>query len=374
LDFTGPTRFTGHDLLLILDTIRSDLARQFNQNNRDFSLRNIDLNKTGQNLSDPNYENPYAIHLNVGVQRQMGRDLVLTADFVWRRFLHTSLDGIDYNHYNRRINGIRKPVIPVCATAVQSNDPTAICSTGTITFDNTTGIDEYKGLLVRVEKRLSRRTQFLASYALASFVGSNGVLGSAGFNNDDWFENYGPLPTDLRHKLNLSGLVDLPAKFQFSFNVSIYSRPPFSVFVSGMDFNGDGTLDDLLPGTTVNQFNRGLGKADLQRLVDNYNQEFADKKTAGGQTAPRVTLPINYSFGDNFFTHDMRLSRTFALTDRTRLILLGEVFNLFNVANLVGYSGDISRTAAFGQPGARFNQVFGSGGPRAFQIGARLVF
>lgn len=130
----------------------------------------------------------------------------------------------------------------------------------------------------------------------------------------------------------------------------------------------------MLPGTTVNQFNRGLGKADLRRLVDNYNRDFAGKETAGGQIAPHITLPINYSFGDSFFTHDVRLSRKFAFTDRARVILLGEVFNLFNIANLVGYSGNIDNVASFGQPGARFNQVFGSGGPRAFQIGARLVF
>ena len=35
----------------------------------------------------------------------------------------------------------------------------------------------------------------------------------------------------------------------------------------GIDFDGDGTTDDPLPGTTVNAFNRGMGRADLQRLV-----------------------------------------------------------------------------------------------------------
>ena len=138
---------------------------------------------------------------------------------------------------------------------------------------------------MRLEKRFSRRTQFLASYALGSYKGTNGLGGVAfpgtGFNNDNWFENYGPLPTDLRHILNLSGFVDLPWRFQVSFSVSAYSRPPFSAYVSGMDFNGDGTQNDLLPGTTVNQFNRGLDEDDLARLVERYNQEFAGKLTAG---------------------------------------------------------------------------------------------
>jgi hypothetical protein len=142
-----------------------------------------------------------------------------------------------------------------------------------------------------------------------------------------------------------------------------------------MDFNGDGTQNDLLPGTKVNQFNRSLGKNDLVRLVQSYNQQFAGKLTLGGQIAPRLTLPANYSFNDNFFSQDLRLSRTFSLgSERVRLVLLGEIFNLLNTANLVQYSGNIADTTAFGQPSARFSQVFGSGGPRAFQLGARLNF
>jgi len=354
------------------------LARQFNPDNRDFTFRNLDLDKSGGNLSDPFYETPYALHLNLGVQRELARDLVLSADFAWRRFLHVFLGGIDYNRFSRRINGVQTPVIPRC-TFAQRNEVSAICSAGPITFDNTTGIAQYKGLLVRVEKRFSRRTQFLVSYALGSFKGSNGAGATGfpptGFNNDDWFENYGPLATDLRHVLNLSGFIDLAWRFQVSFNVSAYSRPPFSAFVSGVDFNGDGTRDDLLPGTRVNQFNRGRNRDDLAQLVDSYNQEFAGKQTLGGQTAPRVTLPADYSFNHGFFSQDVRLSRSFSLgTERARLILLGELFNLFNTANLVSYSGNLANAAEFGQPGARSNQVFGSGGPRAFQLGARVTF
>jgi len=43
------------------------------------------------------------------------------------------------------------------------------------------------------------------------------------------------------------------------------------------------------------------------------------------------------------------------------------------MANLVQYSGNING-ADFGQPGARFSQVFGSGGPRAFQLAAKVSF
>jgi hypothetical protein len=369
----GPTQFTGADLLMILPGIRSDLMAQLNPNNRDFTFRNLDLNKSGaSNLSDPFYETAYALHFNLGVQRELAPNLVVSADFAWRRFLHTFLPGIDYNRFNRQPHG---PVIPRC-TEAESHDMTAACSTGPITFDNTSGMAQYKGLLVRLEKRFSRRTQFLVSYALGSFQGSNGTeFPGNGFNNDNWFENYGPLPTDRRHVLNFSGSVDLPWRFQASFSVSAYSRPPFSAYVNGVDFNGDGTLNDLLPGAGVNQFNRGLGKDNLALLVEGYNQKFANQQTLGGQTAPPLTLPENYNFNDGYFTQDLRLSRIFSVSgERVRLVMFGEVFNLLNTANLVQYDGNIANPAGFGQPGARFTQVFGSGGPRAFQLGIKVSF
>ena len=145
--------------------------------------------------------------------------------------------------------------------------------------------------------------------------------------------------------------------------------------MSGVDFNGDGTRDDLLPGTTVNQFGRGLDEADLERLVTLYNQQYAGRLTAGGQSAPVLTLPDRLALDDNFFTQDVRLTRTFPLArDGMRLLLFAEVFNLFNTANLVQYSGNIANSSTFGQPGSRFSQIFGSGGPRAFQLGARVSF
>jgi hypothetical protein len=84
-------------------------------------------------------------------------------------------------------------------------------------------------------------------------------------------------------------------------------------------------------------------------------------------------LPTHYSFGDNFHALDLRLSRQFVFRERWRLSVIGEVFNLYNKANLTGYSGDLM-SAGFGQPTSRATQVFGSGGPRAFQLAMRVSF
>jgi hypothetical protein len=137
--------------------------------------------------------------------------------------------------------------------------------------------------------------------------------------------------------------------------------------VANADFNRDGTINDLLPGTTINQFGRGLDKNDLARLVADFNRQNPNRQP--------VLLPETYAFDDRFFCQDLRVSREVRFgTGPARLVAFADVFNLFNTANLTGYSGSVLNDATFGQPTARFTQVFGSGGPRAFQFGARVGF
>jgi hypothetical protein len=378
LEFLRPTPFTGAQAVDALPEVRAELLHTLNPDNRDFSVRNLDGVKEGQNLYDPSYSTPYGIHAGVGVQREVARNVTLSADVVWKRFRRTYINGIDYN----RFNSARGPILPRCSDA-QRQDVHAVCSNGPIYFDTTTGRARYVGMLLRLEKRFSRGTQFLASYALGSFVGTNGTgVGTSeapggrvfGFNNDNWLENYGPLPTDQRHIFNFSGFIELPWRLQVGVSVSAYSATPVSPFVANADFNGDGTISDLLPGTTVNQFGGDLDEDDLRRLVSSYNQQYADRP-AGNIPAPRVTLPEDYSFNDNFFTQDVRLSRTFSPDlGSLQASVFVEVFNLLNTPNLVGFGSNLAAPESFGQPAQRFNQVFGSGGPRAFQLGARLSF
>ena len=57
-------------------------------------------------------------------------------------------------------------------------------------------------------------------------------------------------------------------------------------------------------------------------------------------------------------------------------VAAGEFFNAFNVANLTYSATPTLNSAAFGQPTGRVGQasIFGSGGPRAVQVGGRISF
>jgi hypothetical protein len=96
-------------------------------------------------------------------------------------------------------------------------------------------------------------------------------------------------------------------------------------------------------------------------------------RTPFNQIINPIMLPPQFSSGDSFFSLDLRVARHLDLGEHVRATLLGEVFNLFNIANLTGYS-NVLNGLTYGQPGVRAGQVFGSGGPRAFQFGARLEF
>ncbi len=370
LDFrSGPTLLTGADLMATLPAIRAGIAQDLA--NADPTVQAIQIAKQ---FSGPNngvyptgFPSPSALHLNLGVQRQIAQDFVVSADFVYRHFVHTAREGLvalDLNHFNNAILG---PVIPKCEAA-QAIGPHEICSLGPINVMQAPGRATYKGLLLRAEKRFSHRFQALGSYANST---NTGTSFRNGFNLDDWLQNTGPTDFDYTHIANLTGVAELSWGFRLGVNFSCSSGPPFSAYVGQIDFNGDGTAGDLLPGTMVNAFGRGMGREDLERLTAQFDTTYALRKDAQGRTISRLALPVNYAFGDNFHSLDLRLSRTFKFGERSRMSLIGEVFNLYNKANLSGYSGDLTSTA-FGQPTSRATQVFGSGGPRAFQLAMRV--
>jgi hypothetical protein len=328
-----------------------------------------------------------AQHFNIGFQRELGNGLVAQADYVYRHMIHGTPGGffgasVDYN----RFNSVAGPVIPAC-TAAQSGDPNAQCSNGPISFWWPGATSRYQALLVKVDKRFSRRYQFTGSYALQD---SKSVL-DVGQNLNNFFASYGPdLP---RHNLTISGLVDLKWGFQLSLLSTFQSRPPVAPTING--FNNAGTdisssgYTPLLP-LMGREYSGFISKDDLASFVSRYNATVAGTLTPAGaagrvanQRYPLIALPANYRLGDNFSSQDVRLTKTFRIKEKFDIRLIGEAFNIFNNSNVSGFNYNLVGTVvngvpqpnpAFGQANQRVGQTFGSGGPRAFQVAARVSF
>jgi len=366
LDFQViPTKFTGQNFLDALAAQNPAILQQL-QLLGSAGVTGIEFFKTGTDLLDPGNPTPYSIHYNFGFQRQLRWNTALTADFILRKSVHSAIVNPDYNLFNRASG----PVIRPCANAAEATDPSVACSNGPISFIQFGGRQQYAALLVKGEKRFSNRFQFTASYALSQFQGF-----FTGANLENYFETYGDLGSDARHSFTFSGIVDLPWGFQASLISILRSRGPFNARVpDNIDLNGDGTGGDVLPGLEINSLNRGTSKEELFRLVNEFNVTRAGTLDARGATIPVLVLPTQFEFGDNFQSHDVRFSKTFKWGTDGRYNLQGlvEIFNLFNNANLGGHSTLIGPN--FGQATERVGQSFGTGGPRAVQLGARFTF
>ena len=400
---TLPTKFTGANALAAFNSqvpgLQSILAAGAPQGFSSVQfVKSADLPGT---LLDPALVSPYSEQFSIGFQRQLPANMAISADFVMRKRVH-EIGGtigvgsaIDLNHFNR-IASKGGPVIPKCVGA-QVINPTALCSNGQLPVIQSITRSSYKALLVKLDKRFSNRYQFTASYALSSARGFFLRDNALPEDQDDWFAHPGPLANDARHRFTFSGVVNLPWGLQTSLIAVYASKNPFSARIpSDVDLNGDGVGGDTLPGLENNDLGRGVGKSELFELVNQYNLTVA--KPSGGLIRPLV-IPGDVSFNDNFQSHDVRVSKDFRFKERYVVQGLVEVFNIFNISNLIGdgpfgnfrtfldpanftnpsaASPDTSIIVPaglrFGRPSGRAGQAFGTGGPRALQFGFRFTF
>ncbi len=433
LNFTVPGNFTLADMLAYLPSARAQLAADIlsRYNGQDLSVRGVELTKTvqGAGALDAIYNTdsgvtPYTFHLNAGVQREIARNLAVSADYVMRRGVHFGAFELffpDLNRWNDFAPGytllatgavnsaslVRTPVMPVC-TAAQRTDPKAVCSLGPIQYGMPGILSRYSALQVKVDKRFSQTFQFTGAYALSRYTTLVSIS-----NNNNLHEGHGISAGNPRHRFTFSGIWELP-KFtgdqrflrgllngwQLSTIMEMRAGAPTSVTLGTFDIDGDGTFTFRLPGTTVSSFGYNLSAADVRRLVEQYNASIPAPKDTPltgipvgpqrdviGTALPYIILPDKFRHDDSFLSHDLRVTRIIRITEKVRLNLIVEGFNIFNIANLTGYGGGLNAyvrpTATtpgrnpdftFGQPTGRVNPIFGTGGPRAFQLAARINF
>ncbi|HWO01525.1 MAG TPA: hypothetical protein VNS63_19855, partial [Blastocatellia bacterium] len=386
---TLPSKFTGANLLSALGIQVPALQNTLNQGavNGFSSIQFVKSSQLPGTLLDPELVVPYSEQFTIGFQRQLPYNMTISADFVQRNRVHNTQGlaaAIDYNHFLRSA-ARGGPVLPKCSLT-QAGDPTAICANGPIFIINSVDRNRYRALLVKVDKRFSNRYQFTASYALSSLTGYF-LKGGTPEDADHWFASNGPLAADATHRFTFSGLVNLPWGFQASLIAVYASTAPFNARVGGtVDLDGDGQGGDTLPGLKINDLGRGTGKDELFRLVNDFNTNVA--KPSNGSIRPLI-LPTKFDFGDNFQSEDIRIQKTFKFKERYQVDAIVEVFNVFNIANLGGFSPTLDSTSFdpttgaivpkasfnFGQPTLRLGQGgFGTGAPRAYQFAGRFTF
>jgi hypothetical protein len=359
-----------------LPGIEAQIAPPNPQTSGPYTVSGINVTKQGVEIYPTHFPLARSYQTSIGIQRDLGHNLTLTADYARRQGENVALSSeADLNHSNYYVNGVPNPVIPTC-TPAQQFVVTAECSTGAITFWEDQGRAIYNGMLVKVTGRPQQRLTIVVSYALQR------ATDETVWNQLNWMQGYGQY---LAHNnLTIAGTLNLPWGFQLSLNSSIITATPANASVPTVELPGYDIANagQSLPGLKYGSLNAGTGKAALANLVSQYNSTYAGTKDAQGQVIPRLILPSNYLLGTPIISQDIKLSKIFKYREHYSLEIRGEMFNALNISNVNGQSYTLDnqaanpaqQTFAFGQPTGRVGQSLGSGGPRAVQVGARFTF
>ena len=106
-----PTTFTGAELVNLIPAFYAGAQAELGPpGNTSLAIRNINVFKTGEELLAHNFRAPYSEHASIGIQRELRTDFVVTADFVFRQYLHQIIRDTDLNHFYSAAG----PVIPAC--------------------------------------------------------------------------------------------------------------------------------------------------------------------------------------------------------------------------------------------------------------------
>jgi hypothetical protein len=316
----------------------------------------------GINIIDNGLQNPMVQQTNVGFLRQFGSNYVLRADYLHNFGTHFIIGRTIGEVFNPVVGGL--DVVKNIESSVKT---------------------KYDGLLLSFEKRYGSSFQFRAAYTLSKAFNyanddqipfSNGPLDPTNLRLE-----YGPTPNDQRRRFTFAGVFNAPLGFRLSPIWTVASGVPMDILLP------DGGA--RLPGLQRNAGGRLFHNASE---LNDYISRLNAAGGVGGQLLPLVSTDAR--FNDSFNSFDLRLSRPIKLGESVRVEPIAEVFNLFNVTNVLGvsnvnYSGfsnvlarDSSdatspgflRSSSFGRAVTTAGGVFGSGGPRAFQFAARVIF
>lgn len=470
------------------------------------------LNGAGPPLG-PDYRTPRSVEMNIGIQREIRRGLIFTADFVRNVQTHYLL-AIDQNqagdvrYFSKTaaqeaiartlsLCGVSSidQAIASCPTnplgpnqagytprpatiadfaqngLTSSGDFNAVCSFSSVSafgrtygcafpgknpnapplyFLEPIGRSVYNGLQSKLTQSVEnpvrgvRTINFQFSYALSRFENSGGGSPSVPINSDQdsgvsTIDNaspnrfFGPAALDRTHQISFGGYAELNRGFQVSILAHFWSPlstslivPPTNLGAGEIfrtDFTGDGTSSDLIPGTHVGNFDRGINASNINDVLNNYNNTTALNLTPAGQvllqnglfTAAQLGVgdSLCYNNPGNLPTRslcavappvspappgqvnlswlralDLRLSWSRKLGEHVTLQPSASFYNLFNFANfdlpgnalngiLAGAPGQINGTTSGGHNVNRVgvgSGVYSLGAPRQIEFGMRITF
>jgi hypothetical protein len=312
-------------------------------------------------MLDPDFESPYTQQWNIGYAHELGSNMALEFDYVHILGLH-EFTSLDINPRIGPLLGATRndpagnfPRVLADEFAAHAAELTAAFGSpnpfARITVAQSDGRSRYDAFTASFKKRYANKYQLNMHYTLAKSQGWFGASQDFGFAPQNPFNkfdpiNFGPTGEDERHRFVVSGIFDLPWDFQVAPIFQVASARPYSILPDCVcDINRDGVTIDR----------------------DSVNPGVNDQQP----------LPIFSERGDNFSQLNVRVSKFFRWSERYKLGLFFEAFNVFNTGNFGNQFQNVTGEPDFGRPVNFFGATGFSepiGIPFQAQLGVRFSF
>jgi hypothetical protein len=349
---------------------------------------------------DSNFKRPRIQEVNAGVERQLMPNLTLSASFIYTKgdrlpiTLDENLPAPQFTRTYIFPDGSTVSVPFSAGPLANPNLGRPNPAAGAINVVNSLGETWYKALFLELKRRFASGFQLNASYTLAradnlsgsgsadgSGSGPESPFGGSSVQNEFALSsNRAPSPTDQRHRLVVSGIWNLPfttVESQLVRSlVNGWSLSGIFTAESGRPFAAEVSVPSLpftFQGAQYTGFGGLLGQG------------------SGGDRNIVPNIPRDSNYGDPNYRIDLRVARSFRLTERFTVQLIGEGFNVFNRSNFNGFNTTLYnalpttastslstpvvliKAANFGFPNADGSQPDGTNA-RRFQLALRFHF
>lgn len=274
-----------------------------------------------------NYRPPQAQQASLGLERLLGKDTTVSADYIYVHTTHIPWD-VDINLLpgapivtGTGANGLPTNGLPFqdWGSAQCVGDPAQCFAdpTHTILQNNqyqSIAAAVYNAGILEVKRRFSERVTILGNYTYSKAIDQTTDFNSdySAFDQVDLRAERAVSDFDQRHKVVLAGVLQSPwdhsrwvSGFELAPIVSYNSGHPFNL-LAGADINGDGHFTNDRP-----------------------------------PSAPR-----NSGLGPNYVDFDMRLSRSFKVHHESTLTFTAEGFNIPNHTNYASVNNIVGATFA----------------------------
>jgi len=288
---------------------------------------------------DPAFEDPRTLRVNLGYERELGRDFAVSVDFLHAR-ADSLMSNFDANVAPPALDPYGRPVY-----AGERIDP----AYGPILVRASPARSDYVALTAGLRRRLRDGIQFQAHYTWSRDRSNddNERAGTLTLSNPaDPDYDWGRSRRDIPHRLVASGVLELPFDLVTSGILTAQSGSPYTALDPAVGYSNH-------PGFAIGPY--------------------------GAQTRAVVAgalVPVNEERNRPWTTLDLRVTKRLHV-GRSEVEALFEIFNLLNTAAF--RVGDADQQEVLLDDGVTPNPEFGLasalvGAQRQAQLGLRIVF